>query len=56
MAIFCIENQMTLDAAFEFFYCSDVYRLISAEISDMHCMSDKYLAEELRREYMDLKL
>lgn len=53
--LFADENQMTLDAALEFFYCSDVYRLISAGISDMHCMSDKYLAEELKREYMDLK-
>ena len=42
---------ITLDAALEFFYCSEVYQLIRDGVSDMHCMSDAYLAEELKLEY-----
>lgn len=33
------------------FYDSKTYELISQGISDMHCMSDGYLAEELLIEY-----
>jgi hypothetical protein len=33
--------------AFDIFYKSDLYRLIRGGVSDMHCRSDKYLAEEL---------
>lgn len=42
---------ITLDAALDFFYHSQVYRLVSEGVSDMHCMSDAYLAEELAIEY-----
>ena len=49
----CFANQqsLSLDDALDFFYHSEVYQLIRDGISDMHCMSDAYLAEELRREY-----
>ena len=30
---------------------SQVYQLIRDGVSDMHCMSDAYLAEELKQEY-----
>ncbi len=30
---------------------SEVYQLIRDGVSDMHCMSDAYLAEELEQEY-----
>jgi len=33
------------------FYHSEVYQLMRDGVSDMHCMSDLYLAEELRLEY-----
>lgn len=42
---------ISLDAALDFFYHSEVYQLIRDGISDMHCMSDAYLAEELDLEY-----
>ena len=32
------------------FYKSDLYSLVSKGISDMHCMSDEYLVEELKDE------
>ena len=46
---------ITLDAALEFFYHSDVYHLVKDGVSDMHCMSDAYLAEELEDEYRQLR-
>lgn len=42
---------ISLDAALDFFYRSEVYLLIREGVSDMHCMSDAYLAEELEQEY-----
>lgn len=42
---------LTLDAALDFFYHSEVYKLVSEGISDMHCRSDLYLADELKLEY-----
>ena len=42
---------ISLDTALEFFYPSEVYLLIRDGVSDMHCMSDAYLAEELELEY-----
>lgn len=48
---FARRQGISLDAALEFFYHSDVYRLVREGVSDMHCMSDEYLAEELQQEY-----
>ena len=42
---------LSLDAALDFFYHSEVYQLMRDGVSDMHCMSDAYLAEELKLEY-----
>lgn len=42
---------ISLDSAMDFFYHSTVYPLMRDGISDMHCMSDEYIAEELRVEY-----
>ena len=36
-----------------FFYRSTIYRLISEGVSDLHCMSDEYLTEELISEYKE---
>ena len=45
---------LSLDAALDFFYHSQVYQLIRDGVSDdMHCMSDAYLAEELKQEYAE---
>lgn len=40
-----------LEDALTFFYESKTYELISQGISDMHCLSDFYLADELMIEY-----
>ncbi len=52
--IFSRNMNISLDEALDFFYHSEVYQLISGGVSDMHCMSDEYLAEELEEE-MNLK-
>ena len=48
---FAKQQNISLNAALDFFYHSEVYRLIREGVSDMHCMSDEYLAEELALEY-----
>ena len=48
---FAKQQGISLDVALNFFYHSEVYQLIRDGVSDMHCMSDAYLAEELEEEY-----
>ena len=50
---FARQQEISLDAALDFFYHSQVYQLIRDGVSDMHCMSDAYLAEELKQEYAE---
>ena len=50
---FAKQQGLSLDAALDFFYHSQVYQLIRDGVSDMHCMSDAYLAEELEQEYTE---
>ena len=35
----------------DLFYRSQLYRLMRDGVSDLHCMSDDYLADELFAEY-----
>lgn len=49
--IFSERAGLSLDDALAFFYYSDLYHLISRGVSDMHCMSDAYLVEDLMEEY-----
>lgn len=51
IARFAKQQRISLDAALDFFYHSELYLLLRDGISDMHCMSDEYLAEELQQEY-----
>jgi hypothetical protein len=46
---------VTLREAFNAFYRSNLYTEIRHGISDMHCRSDGYLAEELQIEMCDNK-
>ena len=50
---FAKQQGISLDEALELFYHSEVYQLMRDGVSDMHCMSDLYLAEELKLEYAD---
>ena len=49
--LFAKKQGVSLDIALGFFYNSEVYQLVKDGVSDMHCMSDAYLAEELEQEY-----
>ena len=40
---FAKQQGLSLDAALDFFYHSQVYQLIRDGVSDMHCMSDTFL-------------
>ena len=44
-------QHLTLDKALNFFYNSEVYQLMKDGVSDMHCMSEEYLIEDLSDEY-----
>lgn len=48
---FAKQQGLSLDEALEWLYHSEGYQLMCDGVSDMHCMSDLYLAEELRLEY-----
>lgn len=48
---FAENEHLTLRKALDIFYHSVTYIDMSEGISDMHCRSDEYLAEELKREY-----
>lgn len=50
---FAKNQNISLDEALNFFYHSFTYELMSKGISDMHCMSDEYLIEDLEWEYSD---
>ena len=50
---FAKQQGVSLDEALAFFYHSEIYRLIRDGVSDMHCMSDEYLTEELQQEYAE---
>lgn len=50
--MFANKNSISLDAALKFFYQSEVSRLIREGVSDLHCMSDEYLVDELEEEYL----
>ena len=44
-------THLPLDTALSVFYRSEVYQLMREGVSDFHCRSDEYLAEDLGTEY-----
>lgn len=48
---FSKKKNLSFDEALKFFYCSALYPLLREGVSDLHCMSDEYLTEELIIEY-----
>lgn len=51
IALFAQKSGLSLDAALDFFYRSEEYKLLREGVADLHCMSDDYLAEDLKEEY-----
>ena len=52
--LFAKENAITVAIAFDIFYNSQLYELMSKCVSDMHCMSDEYLVHELINEQKEV--
>jgi len=48
---FASMGNIPLREALDLFYKSEIYQEMREGVSDMHCRSDKYLAEDLLREY-----
>ena len=51
IALFVEKAGITLEEALDFFYHSMEYQLLREGVSDLHCMSDDYLAEDLLEEW-----
>ena len=51
IACFAKKAGVSLSGAMDLFYRSQLYRLMRDGVSDLHCMSDDYLADELSAEY-----
>ena len=51
--LFAKKVGISLGEALEYFYYSMVYQLMREGVSDMHCMSDEYLVEDLVGEYRE---
>lgn len=41
------------EKAMDLFYRSELYHLVSKGVSNLHCMSDDYLTEELHDEWLE---
>ena len=48
--LYAKKNNIPLREALDIFYRSKLYDLVSEGVSDMHCMSDEYLVQELEEE------
>lgn len=51
--LFAKRSGLTLEEALKIFYHSEMYQLVSEGVSDMHCMSDEYLTQELINEWLN---
>lgn len=51
--IICISEMynVTLEEATDIYYASETANLIEEGVADLHCRSDKYLAEEVWKEH-----
>lgn len=54
IALFAEKCDLTLDQALDFFYYSKEYQLLREGVADIHCMSDDYIAEDLKDEYLEM--
>ena len=51
--LFSEKTGLSLDAALDIFYRSELYPLLRDGVSDLHCMSDEYLVQNLETEYQN---
>ena len=48
-------HDVSIEQAMEIFYTSELLPLLEDGVADLHCRSDKYLAEEIWREFRKKK-
>lgn len=53
IAILAEKFDGSLDKAMDVFYLSTTAQMIQDGVADLHCRSDRYLAEEIYREYIE---
>ena len=55
--ILCISEMygVSIDEATDIYYNSETANMIEEGVADLHCRSDKYLAEESWNEYIETK-
>ncbi len=53
IAILAEKFDGSLDKAMDVFYHSTIAQMIQDGIADLHCRSDRYLADEIYREYTE---
>ena len=55
--IICISEMygVSIDEATDIYYNSETANMIEEGVADLHCRSDKYLAEEIWNEYIETK-
>ena len=51
IVLFAQKADISLKEALDFFYSSKEQELLSEGVSDLHCMSDDYIAEDLLEEF-----
>ncbi len=49
--IFAGKSKISLEDALGFFYDSDIYRMMSKGIADIHCLGDGYIAGLVEEEW-----
>ncbi len=50
--LYATKYTVSVEKALDIFYTSSLYHQIKEGVSDLHCMSDDYLTEELHDEWM----
>ena len=53
VAMFAETQNLSAEAALDFFYHSETYRELSEGVADLHCRSDRYIVDELLAEYQN---
>lgn len=51
----CEMYGVSIDEATDMYYNSETADMIEAGVSELHCRSDKYLAEEIWKEHIETK-
>ncbi len=54
VALFAAQQGLSMEDALDFFYHSETYQELREGIANLHCRSDRYVADELAAEYREV--